>query len=235
MGDSGKPRSEYRFLDHYKYLEGFIAQLGLHKITLVLHDWGTGLGFKYLEMHGHNVKAVAFMEAVLKSYPSWDEFPRRGAPPVIAAAFRSCRGESGRRLLIDSDTNFIDLLVKPFTGVDLSPAELEHYSAPFPDRGSREPVWRWPNEIPVACDPPDTAVLVGGFLRSLTESCVPKLLIYHSQGVITGETEAEWCRANLKNLETVRLEGEVPGLIHFLQERFPAELGSALQRWMARL
>lgn len=234
MGRSDKPGIAYRFLDHYRYLEGFIARLGLRNLTLVLHDWGSALGFQYMRAHPENVKAVAFLEAVTQTYPSWEAFPRPGAPPVISQTFRSFRGESGRRILIDSDTNFIDLLIKPVAGVNLSAAELSHYRAPFRHPKDREPVWRWPNEIPVAGDPPDVTELVEDYMAALARSDAPKLLIYHPSGVITTETEAEWCRANLKNLETVRLEGAVEGAIHFLQERYPAEIASALEGWMRK-
>jgi haloalkane dehalogenase len=235
MGGSDKPKSAYRFLDHYRYFEGFIAQLGLRNVTLVLHDWGSALGFHYAKLHGRNVKAIAFLEAVLKTYPSWEEFPRPGAPPIFRETFASFRGENGRKILIDSNTNFIDLMVKPVAGVSLSAEELQQYRAPFPRPEDREPVWRWPNEIPVANDPPDVAELVDEYVRSLIESPAPKLLIYHPSGVITTEQEAEWCRANLKNLQTVRLEGHVEGAIHFLQERYPAELGDALSHWLGKL
>lgn len=235
MGKSDKPKISYRLLDHYKYVEGFIEQLGLRNITLVLHDWGSALGFHYLRLHPQNVKAVAFMEALLKPYPSWEEFPRPGAPPEFAAAFRAYRGDPGRAVLIDSDTNFLDMMIRPLTGVDLSMDDLNQYWLPFMDKEDREPVWRWTNEIPVANDPADVAELVREYSEALKQSSIPKLLIYHSNGVITAEPEVEWCRTNLKSLEVVRLEGAVPGPIHFLQERFPKEIGDALADWTRRL
>ena len=128
----------------------------------------------------------------------------------------------------------IDLLVRPVTGIELSMDDLNEYWVPFMNREYREPVWRWPNEIPVANDPPDVALVVEEYCEALKRSAIPKLLIYHSNGVITAEQDVEWCRANLKNLDVVRLEGEVAGPIHFLQERFPREIAAELENWLRR-
>jgi haloalkane dehalogenase len=234
MGRSDKPAINYRLLDHYKYFEGFIEQLGLRNLTLVVHDWGSALGFLHHARHPESVKRIAFMEALLKPYPSWEGFPRPSSPPAFSALFRSFRGESGRAVLIDSDTNFIDFLVRPVTGTELSMDDLNEYWIPFMNREYREPVWRWPNEIPVANDPPDVAIVVEEYSEALKRSTIPKLLIYHANGVITAEAEVEWCRANLKNLEVVRLEGDLPGPIHFLQERFPGEIASSLTNWLQK-
>jgi pimeloyl-ACP methyl ester carboxylesterase len=38
MRRSDKPDIDYRFFDHLKCLEGFVAELGLENVTLVLHD-----------------------------------------------------------------------------------------------------------------------------------------------------------------------------------------------------
>jgi haloalkane dehalogenase len=73
MGKSDKPDIEYRFFDHVKYVEGFIGAKDLQDITLVLHDWGSALGFHYASRHAANVKGMAFMEAILKPIASWDE------------------------------------------------------------------------------------------------------------------------------------------------------------------
>jgi haloalkane dehalogenase len=181
------------------------------------------------------VKAIAFLEALLRPYPSWDAFPRPGAAAQFAQVFRSFRGDAGRAVLIDDDTNFINLLLLPVMGVDLSMEDLDRYWAPLANKEDREPVWRWTNEIPVADDPPDVASLVEDYSRALCESSVPKLLIYHPNGVIVNEPEAEWCRNNLKNFQCVRIDTPLAAPIHFLQERFPEEVGQALARWHEKL
>ena len=61
MGRSAKPDLEYRFVDHARYVDGFIDALGLEGVTLVIHDWGSALGFHYARRHESNVKGLAFM------------------------------------------------------------------------------------------------------------------------------------------------------------------------------
>ena len=75
MGKSDKPDIEYRFFDHVKYIDGFIDALGLKNITLVIHDWGSAIGFHYTARNESNVKGLAFMEAIIAPVPSWDAFP----------------------------------------------------------------------------------------------------------------------------------------------------------------
>src|SRR5215475_1350360 len=74
MGKSDKPDIEYRFFDHAEYLEAFIDEMGLWNITLVVHDWGSALGFHFAMRHESIVKGLAFMEAILLPVPSWEMF-----------------------------------------------------------------------------------------------------------------------------------------------------------------
>src|SRR5215472_13129019 len=62
MGQSDKPDIDYRFFDHVQYVEGFIQAFGLQHITLVLHDWGSALGFYYASRNEANIKGLAFLE-----------------------------------------------------------------------------------------------------------------------------------------------------------------------------
>ncbi len=75
MGKSDKPDIDYIFEDHFDYLEKFIEKLDLKNITLVLHDWGSGLGFHYANTHRDNIKGIAFMEALIK-HMKWEDFPK---------------------------------------------------------------------------------------------------------------------------------------------------------------
>ena len=79
MGQSDKPDLEYRFVDHARYVDGFIAALGLERVTLVIHDWGSALGFHHARRHEANVKGIAFMEAVMRPV-TWEEWPHTVRP-----------------------------------------------------------------------------------------------------------------------------------------------------------
>lgn len=72
FGKSDKPDIGYRFSDHVPYVDGFIEALDLHDLTLVIHDWGSGLGLHYAARHEDNVKGLAMMEAIMMPWPSYE-------------------------------------------------------------------------------------------------------------------------------------------------------------------
>lgn len=225
FGESAKPDIEYRFVDHYRYLEGFIARLKLRNVTLVMHDWGSALGFYYASQHPDNVKGMAFFEALLMPLPKLDLWPKQAAD-----AFRAYRTPTvGWHLIVD-DNEFIEKRVQEGVLRHLSKEELDHYREGFEQPQYRKPLWRWPNELPIDGQPADVAAIQMRYLAFLGTSAVPKLLLYAKPGVLTPEPIVEWSKQNLKNLEAVYVgEG-----LHHLQEDHPAETGKAIAQWIER-
>ncbi len=226
MGKSEKPDIEYRFIDHVKYVEGFIEKMGLENITLVIHDWGSALGFHYASQNEENVKGLAFMEAILAPVPTWDHFPA-GARHQFRA-FRT--PDVGWELIVEQNV-FVEQVLPGAVVRPLTQEEMDHYREPFLDPSSRKPVWRWPNEIPIEGEPSDVAELVGRYSAWLRETEIPKLLFYATPGALLGEAGVSRARENLENLEVVHIG---PG-IHFLQEDNPHLIGEKLAEWYRRL
>ena len=226
MGKSDKPDIEYRFFDHVKYVEGFIEKLGLENVTLVIHDWGSGIGLHYASRNESNVKAIAMMESILAPIPSWDAFPQEFVETF--QAFRT--PEVGWDMIVNQNM-FVEQVLPGSIVRDLSDEEMNYYREPYLDPESRKPVWRWPNELPIAGEPADVVEAVIAYNGWLQGTELPKLLFYATPGAITPAPLVEWCKANLKNLETVDLgEG-----IHFVQEDHPHEIGAGIARWLKRL
>jgi haloalkane dehalogenase len=222
FGKSDKPDIEYRFFDHVKYVEGFIEKLGLKNVTLVVHDWGSALGFHYTMRHEENVKGIAFMEAILMPIPSWDMFPAD-----FQQLFRTFRTPGvGWDLLVNQNA-FIEQVLPGGTVRKLTEAELNHYREPFKEPASRKPIWRWPNEIPIEGEPADVVAVVASYNQKLQQSNLPKLLFHATPGGSISAPVVEWCRQHLPNLKTVDIG---PG-IHFLQEDNPHLIGSELAHW----
>ncbi len=222
FGKSDKPDLEYRFFDHVKYIEGFIEKMGLENITLVIHDWGSGLGFHYAMRHESNIKAIAFMEALLMPIPSWDMFPEQAVE--MFQAFRT--PDVGWNMIVNQNM-FVEQVLPSMMVRDLTEEEMNYYREPFKDPAHRQPVWRWPNELPIAGEPADVTAAVASYNEKLIKSDLPKLLFYATPGAITTAPVVEWCQQNLKNLKTVDLgQG-----IHFLQEDNPHLIGSELATW----
>ncbi len=226
MGRSDKPDLEYRFVDHVKYIEGFIEKLGLQNLTLVVHNWGSALGFHYAMRHENNVKGLAFMEAILMPWPTWDMF-LSGLPDVkqIFQGFRT--PEVGWDMIVNKNMFIEQILPKGGVVRKLTEEEMGHYREPFRNPASRKPIWRWPNEIPIEGTPADVTEIVQTYNRWIQQSELPKLLFYATPGALLPAPVVEWCRQNLKNLKTVHLG---PGS-HYLQEDHPHVIGSELANW----
>ena len=226
MGKSDKPDLEYSFFDHVKYVEGFIEKLGLKNITLVIHDWGSALGFHYAMRNEANIKALAFMEAIMMPIPSWDVFPQDFKQTF--QAFRT--PEVGWDMIVNNHM-FVEQILPGAVVRTLTEAEMDYYRAPYTDPPTRKPLWRWPNEIPIAGEPANVVAAVEEYNRQLQQSSLPKLLFCATPGALVPAPLVEWCQHHLPNLKVVDIG---PG-IHFIQEDNPQLIGTELANWYSRL
>jgi haloalkane dehalogenase len=223
MGKSDSPDIEYRFFDHVGYLDGFIEELGLEDLVLVIHDWGSALGFHYARRHQDNVRGLAFMEAILAPLPDWDIWPEAGRR--IFQGFRT--PDVGWDLIVNRNF-FVERILPSSVTRQLSEEEMDHYREPYLDPPSRKPLWRWPNEIPIEGEPADVLQVVNEYNEWLRNTDLPKLLFYAHPGFLLTEPLVEWCKDSLSNLKMVDIgEG-----IHFIQEDNPHLIGEELDRWM---
>jgi len=224
-GRSDKPNIEYRWFDHVKYLEEFIAKMGLKNITLVLHDQGSGLGFHYAMRHQNNVRAIAFFEAIVRPY-AWDEF----STPEFREIFRKFRtggvGGEGWKLIVEQNF-FIEQLLPQAAGRPLTEKEMNYYREPFKDEQSRVPIWRFPRETPIGGEPTDVWAAVSEYSQRLQQSSLPKLMLYATPGALLTKENVDWCEQKIRNLQSVYLG---PGS-HFLQESCPHRIGEEVARW----
>lgn len=224
MGQSDKPDIEYRFFDHVEYLEGFIAQLGLENITLVIHDWGGALGFYYAMRHESNVKGIAFMEPVFTTQWVVNSDQARD----LFKAFRT--PELGWQLIVEKNL-FVEGVLPNSVVRGLTEAEMEHYRRPFLDPATRKPIWQFPNDLPMEGEPVDVYGAMQEFNEWAKTSATPKLLFYAQPGAIFPAEVVAWCRENLSNLETVDIG---PGS-HFIQEDNPHLIGAETAKWYKKL
>lgn len=226
MGKSDQPDIDYRFVDHVQYVEGFIKALGLRNITLVVHDWGSALGFHYAMGHQDNVKALVFMEAILTPVPTWEAFPADFRE--LFQAFRT--PDVGWEMIVNQNI-FIEKVLPGGVMRPLTNVEMDYYRAPYPEMASRKPVWRWPNEIPIAGEPTDVVAIVNDYNAKLQQSDLPKLMFTVNPGALLPAPIIAWCQQNLKNLTTIDLGAG----LHFVQEDHPHEIGAALAKWYQAL
>lgn len=229
MGKSDKPDLDYTYGDHIQYLEGFIAALDLENITLVIHDWGSAMGMDYARRHQDNVKAMAFLEAIVAPAMPVPSYEAMG--PVAGEFFRNVRTPGvGEEMILKQ--NLFAAVLLPEAGVvrDMSDEEKATYVAPYPDEKSRIPTLQWPREVPIAGEPAHTAKLVVDNGKWLKETDIPKLYFYAEPGALNPAPVVEYFQTQLKNIET-RYVGVGT---HFLQEDNPHAIGRGLADWLRR-
>jgi len=220
MGQSGKsPSGAYRFVDHARYLDAWFEALGLtSRVTLVIHDWGSALGFHRAARYPGQVKAMAYMEAI--AIPKrWEDF--RDA----ADMFRRLRSPMGEQMILDGNV-FVETVLPRSVLRRLSEQEMAAYRAPFVERHARLPTLIWPRQIPIEGDPADVTEIAERYGKALAHSAFPKLLVVGEPGAIMSGRTLEFCRTWPNQIE-VTVKGR-----HFLQEDSPHEIGMALQAFV---
>ena len=225
MGDSGKaPAGSYRFVDHARYLDAWFEALELSRnVTLVVHDWGSALGFHWACRHPERVRGLAYMEAVVKPL-TWEEWPQ-----AARSIFQGMRSPAGEDMILEKNL-FIERILPGSVLRRLSEEEMEVYRRPYRQVGEpRRPMLTWPREIPLDGEPADVVEIADRYARWLSESPLPKLFINGDPGAILIGPQREFCRT-WPNQEEVTVRGS-----HFLQEDSPAEIGRAVATFVARI
>lgn len=229
MGDSDKlPNSgpsSYRFIEHRKYLDAFLEALDVqNRITLVIHDWGSALGFDWAYRHPHAIRAIAYMDAFVMPITSWNEWPDEHA----VALFKTIRSDAGEELVLDKNF-FIENILPACVLRKLSDAEMAVYRRPYKNPGeSRRPTLTWPREIPIAGKPKDVHDIIQTYGKWLASSDIPKLFIEAIPGAMF-EPHREFART-WPNQTLVKIRGG-----HFVQEDSPDETGAAIVAWLQNL
>ena len=217
MGRSAaSPGGAYRFLDHADYLDAWFETLDLRRnVTLVLHDWGSALGFHWASRYPERVRAIAYMESMVQPR-DWEDLPASRAP-----IFRDLRSQKGERMIFDENA-FIELLLPKLIIRTLSSTEMDAYRLPFVEREQRRPMLVWPRELPIGGEPADVVKVFEGYGQWLRRTPLPKLFVNAEPGSQLIGRPREFCRG-WANQQEVTVRG-----IHFVQEDSPHEIGSAL-------
>ncbi|HUE58092.1 MAG TPA: haloalkane dehalogenase [Acidimicrobiales bacterium] len=227
MGDSDKlPASgagSYRFVEHRRYLDALLDELGVaERVTLVVHDWGSALGFDWANRHRDSVVGLAYMEAIVRPL-TWSEWPN-----AARGVFQGFRSPAGEEMVLDKNV-FVEAVLPGSILRKLTSEEMATYREPFRDPGeARRPTLTWPREIPLEGEPADVCAIVSDYARWLSQSDVPKLFINGEPGAILTGPQREWVRT-WPHQEEVTVAG-----IHFLQEDSPEAIGGAVADWYRR-
>ena len=226
MGDSDKlPDSgpgRYTFAEHYRWFSGALEALGIReRVTLVLHDWGSALGFHWANQHREAVRGICYMEAIVRPIATWADWPE-----ALQPVFRALRSEAGDELVLQKNF-FVERLLPGAVLRGLTDAEMAVYRRPFAEPGeNRRPTLDWPRQIPIGGEPADVVAIVDDYGRWLQTSDLPKLFVNADPGTILVGAERAFCRG-WPNQTEVTVRGS-----HFIQEDSPNQIGRALRAWM---
>ncbi|HEY2714850.1 MAG TPA: haloalkane dehalogenase [Solirubrobacterales bacterium] len=227
MGASGKPDVGYRFADHARYLDAWFDGLGLDGVVLVGHDWGGALAFDWARRHPDRVRAVAFLETIVRPM-AWDAFPE-SARPIFAALRTPGRGEE----MVLEENLFIEQALPAGVRAGLADADRAAYGEPYATPESRRPLLQWPREMPLGGEPADVVERVEAYDLWLSESeGVPKLLLAFDpgQGIMIGPDLVAWCEANVAALEVEHCGAAG----HHAPEDQPEAIAAAISGWADR-
>lgn len=225
MGDSGKlpasDRSSYTFVQHRHYLDRLLAAVGVEQhVTLVVHDWGSALGFDWANRHRDAMAGIVYMEAIVRPM-RWDEWPS-----AARSIFQGLRSPAGEEMVLEKNL-FVEAILPASVIRKLTAAEMEEYRRPFVEPGeSRRPTLTWPRQIPIDGDPADVHDIVAGYADWLAASNLAKLLIVAEPGAILNGAQLEFCR-RWPNQHEVTVPGN-----HFVQEDSPDQIGTAIANWI---
>ena len=227
MGDSEKLDDEgentYAYHVHKKYFDACLKALNVsNNVTLVIHDWGSALGFNWAQENPDKLKGICYMEGIVTPL-TWDDWNPDGQ-----GIFQGFRSDAGEDLILKKNL-FIEAVLPASIIRKLSDEEMNEYRRPFIEEIARRPTLDWPRHIPINDEPPEMVSIVSSYEQWMSENDIPKLFINAEPGTILVGRQRECCR-KWKNQQEITVTGS-----HFIQEDSPHEIGEAINTWMNEL
>jgi haloalkane dehalogenase len=223
LADSGPGR--YRFVEHRRFLDALLEALGVREnVTLVIHDWGSALGFDWANRHRDAVRGIAYMEAIVQPIASWADWPK-----AVQPTFKAFRSEAGEEMILRKNL-FVEGVLPGAILRKLSDEEMNEYRRPFAKPGEdRRPTLSWPREIPIEGEPEDVVQIVQDYGEWLSTSEVPKLFFDADPGAILRKGPRDFCRS-WPNQTEIQIKG-----LHFVQEDSHDEIGRGIADWLTKI
>jgi haloalkane dehalogenase len=228
MGDSDKLPADdparYTFVRHREFLDGLLDALGVTgEVTLVVHDWGSALGFDWARRHPDRVRRIVYMEAIVRPYADWDAWPDAPRP-----MFQALRSPAGEQLILERNI-FVERILPGSVLRALSEDDLDEYRRPFAAPGEdRLPTLVWPRQIPIGGEPAEVVEVCAAYADWLAHTPgLPKLFVNAEPGAMLTGAQREFCRTWPDQTE-ITVDG-----VHFIQEDSGKQIGSAIAGWLS--
>lgn len=211
----------YSFAEHSRHLDALLDALEIKdRVTLVIHDWGSALGFDWARRHPDAVRGIAYMEAIVRPM-TWDKFSQEARP-----VFEGFRSPAGEKMILEKNT-FVERVLPGSVMRGLSEAEMAVHRRPYIEPGqSRQPTLDWPRQIPLDGEPAEVVALVQAYADWMANNELPKLFVNAEPGAILIGAQREFCRG-WPNQSEITVKGS-----HFIQEDSPDEIGRGVAAWL---
>tara|TARA_A100001011_G_scaffold253333_2_gene261610 strand:- start:584 stop:1453 length:870 start_codon:yes stop_codon:yes gene_type:complete len=229
MGDSekleGENNSDYKYHGQFKFLSSLLDELDLGKnINLVIHDWGSAMGFQYARENSDRIKSICFMEAIVMPLISWEQWPENARN-----IFQLMRSDAGEEIVLEKNI-FVERILLNDSAEGFTDEEKAEYIRPFKNAGEdRRPTLTWPRQIPIEGEPIEVVEEVGKNAEFHKNSDIPKLFINAEPGSILTGDQREFVRT-WANTKEITVKG-----YHFIQEHSPNEIGEAIKDFLTSL
>ncbi|MAZ77619.1 MAG: haloalkane dehalogenase [Legionellaceae bacterium] len=226
MGQSGKPKISYKLTDHIKYFNEFMNKLDLENVTLVMHGWGSVIGLNYAVTHADKIKGLIFSEPYLRPVKQFSEL----SLPMQELAVMIQHPHEAKQCVIDENF-FVKRWLQMQTAGHLSAAAMEYYEAPFSNKSDRQLLWQHLQELPCGREHAPAEQVIAQYSSWLSETDIPKLLIYGVPGFNLPMSTVSWAKEQLPNLKLTAIES----CLHFPQESNPKAYAKAILKWQEQL
>ena len=228
MGDSDKIKNpkieDYSFENHYNFLKRFLESFNFSEpIILIIHDWGSALGFHWAKNNPEKVKGICYMESIVKPF-KWKDWPEKSV-----SIFKNLRSEKGEEIILKKNI-FIEHILPKSIIRELSDEEMNIYRLPYTgDNKNRLPMLAWPRLLPIEKKPYEIYKIVSDYSKWLLETDISKLCILGNPGAIMTDNILSFCK-KFKNQDFGTVKG-----IHFLQEDSPKEISDLIFNWIKKI
>ena len=228
MGDSekldGVDNEGYKYHGQYGYLTGLLENLDLgNDIHLIIHDWGSAMGFQFARENPDRVKSITYMEAIVMPL-TWEQWP-----DAATKIFQLFRSDAGEELVLEKNF-FVERILLADSATGYTDEEKAEYIRPFLEEGEdRRPTLTWPRQIPLDGEPNAVVEEVRKNAEFHKDSEIPKLFINANPGSILVGEQREFART-WKNQTEITVSGN-----HFVQEDSSEEIGTALRDFVKAL
>jgi haloalkane dehalogenase len=222
MGKSDHPDIEYTIFDHIDFIEKFIETLNLKRLTIVMHGWGSVIGFHYAMAHQANCRGLVFYESYLRTLNGDDiSLPYQEQLSLLQ--------DSENMAELDSQGSyFVDKILLQGMMRPLNEKDLSEYREPFLKDGGSRALNQYVKEMPGAHSKTAVDKIIADYSKKLTQSKIPKLMLYSIPGFITTMATAMWAKENLPHLELIEIGED----LHYAQESNPSIMGETISVWL---